>query len=308
MSVHVPILKNEIVSGLFDDLQLPTDESSPRYVVDCTFGGGGHSEALLERMERLQLGDQIQLLALDQDRAAVEQGRARFKSQIDRGVMQIEHTDFAAGLGQLAPGSVVALLADLGFSSDQIEDGERGLSFLRDGPLDMRLDPSQGVAASVWLGRAREEEIADVIFLLGEERFSRRIARLIVEKRTQGQPIGTTLELADLVRRAYPPAARHSSRIHPATRTFQAMRIHVNDELGQLDRLLGGLAEKVGLGGRAAFLTFHSLEDRKVKQFFKGANGCKQTTKKPVEPSEEEIARNPRSRSAKLRIASRVVS
>ena len=198
-------------------------------------------------------------------------------------------------------------MADLGFSSDQLEDAGRGLSFSREGPLDMRLDPARGQSAREYLARAGEKELADAIFELGEERFSRKIAAAIVRARQEARLPSTTTELAELVARAVPPAARHG-RIHAATRTFQALRILVNGELEELDCLLNRVILGVRPGGRVAILSFHSLEDRKVKLAFKDREGpFKPLTKKPIEADEAEISRNPRSRSAKLRIAERIV-
>ena len=200
---------------------------------------------------------------------------------------------------------VLGLMADLGFSSDQLEDASRGLSFMREGPLDMRLDPSRGISARGFLAQASETEIADTLWELGEERFSRRIARLVVEWRQKGQLPETTSGLSELVLRAMPGHARHG-RIHAATRTFQALRIRVNDELEELDSLLSHVILEVRAGGRVAILSFHSLEDRKVKLAFRNHDGFHALSKKPLEADEQEVLDNPRARSAKLRIAERL--
>jgi 16S rRNA (cytosine1402-N4)-methyltransferase len=191
------------------------------------------------------------------------------------------------------------VLADLGFSSDQLADPQRGFSFLHEGPLDMRLDPtSDRPTAADLLARLSERELADILWRYGQERFSRRIARRIVAMR-QRQPIRTTLQLAELVRSCVP----HSGRIDPATRTFQALRIAVNDELGALQRLLAVLPQCLRIGSRAVIISFHSLEDRLVKQAFRQREFWQVLTKKPVRPDAAEIRSNPRARSARLRAA-----
>jgi 16S rRNA (cytosine1402-N4)-methyltransferase len=205
----------------------------------------------------------------------------------------------------LALGVVVkidGLLADLGFCSDQLENAARGLSFQQEGPLDMRLDPTLGQTAAEMLNQLEEHELADIIYRYGEERHSRRIARRIVEAR-QVQRTETTNQLAELVRKCVP--RDRNSRIDPATRTFQALRIAVNDELGSLERLLSQLGNVVKPGGRVGIISFHSLEDRLVKQAFRDANLWDVLTKKPVTASDEEVRENPRARSAKLRVAKR---
>jgi 16S rRNA (cytosine1402-N4)-methyltransferase len=200
--------------------------------------------------------------------------------------------------------TVDGVLADLGFCSDQMDDPARGLSFSQSGPLDMRLDPSEGEPASALLRRLNERDLADLIYQFGEERFSRRIARRIVETRRL-KPLETTEELADLVRRCVPRHKGKRPAIDPATRTFQALRIAVNDELGALDRLLAQLPQCLKPGGRAVVISFHSLEDRRVKQAFRDQAVWEVLTRKPVQASEEEVRANPRARSAKLRAARR---
>ena len=195
---------------------------------------------------------------------------------------------------------VDGVLADLGFASDQMDERSRGLSFRDDGPLDMRLDPTGGSTAADLVNAMSEEALADVFYEFGEERKSRRVAKKIVERRTV-KPFTTTADLAEIVRRCVP----RSGSIDPATRVFQALRIAVNDELGVLDRLLAMLPEIVKPGGKAAIISFHSLEDRRVKQAFK-LDAWKALTRKPVEAGDEEVSRNPRARSAKLRVAERV--
>ena len=215
------------------------------------------------------------------------------------------HANFdqvSAALRGLGITEVDGLLADLGFCSDQLEDAGRGLSFQTDGPLDMRMDTSAGESVAEMLARMNEYDLANLIYEYGEERQSRRIARKIVETRKLS-PIRTTAQLADLVRSCVP--RDHKSRIDPATRTFQALRIAVNDELGSLDRLLTQLPRLLKAGGRVGIISFHSLEDRRVKQAFQDREIWEAVTKKPVQAGDDETATNPRARSAKLRVARR---
>ena len=311
MTVHVPILLEPIVAALLEPLRALPPGSGPYWIADCTFGGGGHTGAFLEALARDPELVRHRVVAFDQDLGAIERGRERFKAEIEAGRLELVHSRFSEADRVLQQRPVLALMADLGFSSDQIEDPERGLSFLREGPLDMRLDPSRGQSAREYLQRVPEKELADAIFELAEERFARRIAANIVEARSQGRLPATTKALAELVLRSVPPPARHG-RIHAATRTFQALRILVNQELEELDCLLDRVILEVKPGGRVAILSFHSLEDRKVKMAFKGPQRkddpegpFRPLTKKPQEAADEEIRRNPRSRSAKLRIAER---
>ncbi len=302
MTVHVPILAVPIVDALIEGAKRIGSGS----LLDCTFGGGGHTGLLLERLERDGIADRISVTAIDQDPAAIAAGEQRFASAIAAGRLILRRSRISE-VSEICSGRQwIGVLADLGFSSDQIESPEKGMSFLQPGPLDMRMDPSRTESARELLARLRETEIADVLFELGEERYSRKIASAIVRARSSGRLPSTTTELADLIRGAYPGPQRHG-RIHPATRSFQALRIAVNDELGELDRLLDDVMMKVSPGGRIAVLSFHSLEDRKVKRAFAAKDtGFVALTKKPVEADEEENARNPRARSAKLRIAERL--
>jgi 16S rRNA (cytosine1402-N4)-methyltransferase len=303
-SVHIPILKSPIVEALIEPI---LSLAKPSWILDCTFGGGGHTAALLER---LPPGHGV--IGVDRDEGALLRGKTRFATEFARGRLKLLHARF----GDLDPETlaphldgrpVMGLLADLGFSSDQLEDPQRGISFLREGPLDMRLDPSGGESAYDFLCSASEKKISDIIYELGEEKNSRRIARAITEARAQGHLPRTTTALANLVERAVPPPAR-SGRIHAATRTFQALRIHVNQELRELDHLLEDVILGVAVRGRVAILSFHSLEDRKVKQKFRSDPAFEEYTRKPVEADPPELAANPRARSAKLRIATRVGS
>ncbi len=217
--------------------------------------------------------------------------------------MQANYRDLAEVLTELHVRQVSGVLLDLGLSSDQLADRERGFSFDAEGPLDLRFDTSEGEPASDLVNRTKEAALADLIYQLGEERFSRRIARRIVEHR-QKERIETARQLAEIVRRAVPRSA-DTRRIDPATRTFQALRIAVNDELGALDQALNDVPDCLEPGGKLAVISFHSLEDRRVKEAFRGDARWQSLTKKPVRASEQETMQNPRARSAKLRVAAR---
>ena len=270
--------------------------------VDCTVGLGGHARAMLE-------AGATRVIGLDRDRAALAVASRNLEAWRDR--VELVHSDYRAiesVLDQRGIERVDGTLADLGMSSFQLEGEGRGFSFQRDDPLDMRMDATTGPTAADLLRDAPEEEIADAIFRYGEERFSRRIARSIVQARQQA-PIQTTSRLADLVRRAIP--RRGFSRIDPATRTFQALRIWVNHELEGLDQFLAAAVTRLRSGARMVVITFHSLEDRIVKHTMRALAArepaaIRVLTKKPVVPQPDEIERNPRARSAKLRVAERV--
>jgi len=288
---HVAVLPAEVLQYL--------DPRPGQIIVDATVGAGGHALLLAQRI--VPGG---RLIGLDQDPTMLEYAERRL-----RGLpILLRHRNFddlPAVLREVGVPAVDAVLADLGFCSDQLADPARGLSFMHDGPLDMRLDPTTGEPASALLHRLGERELADIFWRYGEERYSRRVARQIVQAREQG-PIATTGQLAALVRRSVPRPRGHRHVIDPATRVFQALRIAVNDELGALERLLQVLPECVKPGGRAAIISFHSLEDRLVKQAFRNSpQWSKELTRKPVEASEAEIGENPRARSAKLRAARR---
>jgi 16S rRNA (cytosine1402-N4)-methyltransferase len=264
-------------------------------IVDCTVGAGGHARLIAER-----LVPGGRLLGLDQDETMLELARPGLTGL----PVQLEHANFdqlRPLLNRLGLEAVDGVLADVGFCSDQLEDPERGLSFSTDGPLDMRLDRTAGPSAAALVERLSERDLADVFWRFGEERFSRRIARRIVETR-QREPLTTTGQLADLVRRCVP---RGRQNIDPATRVFQALRIAVNDELGALERLLNALPHCLRPGGRALVISFHSLEDRLVKRAFRQQEVWQELTRKPIPADAEEIRENPRSRSAKLRAAAR---
>jgi 16S rRNA (cytosine1402-N4)-methyltransferase len=283
---HDPVLLEEVVAFL-------QPERGGIYV-DCTLGLGGHTRALVERGAGRVIG-------LDRDADALSLARtalAGFGARVE--CVHADYRTLADVLGQRGIDRVHGILADLGVSSLQLEGEGRGFSFRRDERLDMRMDRSAGPTAADLVNGAGEVELADAIFQYGEERHSRRIARLIVANR----PVGTTGELAVLVRRAV--HSRSWQRIDPATRTFQALRIWVNRELEGLDAFIGEAAGRLGPDGRLAVVTFHSLEDRIVKHTMRalGGNGSglRVLTKKPVVPGDDERGRNPRARSAKLRV------
>ncbi|MCI0459336.1 MAG: 16S rRNA (cytosine(1402)-N(4))-methyltransferase RsmH [Gemmataceae bacterium] len=287
---HVPVLSAEVL-----DLLAP---QPGQVFVDATVGSGGHARLIAER-----LGPAGWLIGLDQDESMLALARVRLAGL----PVTLVHSNFdrlPRVLKELGVESVDGVLADLGVCSDQLDEPERGLSFQQSGPLDMRLDPTEGESAADLLRRLTERELADIFFHYGEERFSRRIAHRIVETRKQA-PLETTEQLADLVRRCVPRPKGRRHAIDPATRVFQGLRIAVNDELGALDRLLEALPRCIKLGGRAAVISFHSLEDRRVKRAFRQREVWQELTRKPVQASEEEVRANPRARSAKLRAAVR---
>ncbi len=300
--MHKPVLYREVLEYL--------NVGPGGVYIDCTVGGGGHSEGILE----LSSPDG-RLLGIDADPDAVERvGRrlARFGERV-----VLVHGNFAK-LKEVAEREgfvqVDGVLMDLGISSYHVEAGERGFSFQREGPLDMRFDPSQRLTAEALVNELSQEELAELIWRYGEERKARVIARAIVGSR----PIRTTTELAELISKT----VGRRGRIHPATRTFQALRIAVNDELGSLEKALPQAVDLLGPGGRLVVITFHSLEDRIVKRFLRDmSSGCdgdprcggvvkvpklRLVRRKVVKPSEAEVRANPRSRSAKLRVAEKI--
>lgn len=322
---HLPVLPSEVMELLAPE--------PGEVILDCTLGRGGHAEMLIPR-----LGPGGRYIGLDMDSGNVAYSRERLgpiaqEAGVNLDVIHANFRDARGVLEQIGVREVDGLLADLGFASNQVDDPTRGLSFSEDGPLDMRLDPQATVTAATLVNTLPQDELADLIYEFGEERLSRRIARKIVEQR-QIEPIKTTSGLAALVRRAYPPPKRgpkrpgkkpwsprsrsRGHRIDPATRTFMALRIAVNDELGALESLLADLPRllKAGethtgenspgaiSGGRAAIISFHSLEDRRVKRAFAALGqgpGFAVLTRKPLTASDDEATHNPRSRSAKLR-------
>ena len=308
---HTPVLLAEVIDGL----ALQADG----IYMDCTFGRGGHTRALLR-----ELGPLGRVVAIDRDSQAVEAGRV-LAAQDAR--VSITHANFdsvgAVAAAQQVMGRVSGMLFDLGVSSPQLDDGSRGFSFQDDGPLDMRMDQSVGASAAQWLAGASQEEIARVLRDYGEERHARRIARAIIERRADA-PIETTRRLADIVAAARPGAGirRGGRGKHPATRVFQAIRIHINSELQALDAALAQAPDILAASGRLVVISFHSLEDRRVKRFMRarstgptaprgmpvvppGAPPVLRLVGRAVRASSDEMRANPRARSAVLRIAAR---
>ena len=288
---HVPVLADVLLNVLDQE---PSDHWQSGLVVDATLGGGGHSSLLLERYPGLRL------IGLDQDATARVAAVERLRRWQER--VTIVATNFAE---YSPPEPVSMVLADLGVSSPQLDVAERGFSFRRDGPLDMRMNPEGGgETAAELIERLEESDLADLIYAYGEERLSRRIARRIkADLAAQGAYAGTA-SLAYAIAGCYPPKARRG-RIHPATRTFQALRIAINDELGVLEKLLSSAPDWLQPGGLLAIISFHSLEDRRVKTAFLQDERLERITRRPLVASEEEQEQNTRSRSAKLRIARR---
>ena len=290
---HVTVLKEPVISFL-----TPRGEST---YVDVTLGGGGHTEAILEA------NDGARVIGLDRDETAISAAKQRLSRFGDRvTIVKARFGDAGAVLPPLlAEGKCDGLVADLGVSSPQLDDASRGMSFRReasDAPIDMRMDRSSGETAKEKIDGWSEEELANVIFELGEERRSRRIAKSIKRAADEGK-LETTGDLRHAIWSAV--GGRGERGIDPATRTFQALRIAVNDEMGELDRLLEAMPELVREGGVACVISFHSLEDRRVKHAF-AKDGWERLCKKPVVADEREIEANPRSRSAKLRAARRI--
>lgn len=283
---HTPVLVEEVLALM---------ELGPGMTVaDVTVGAGGHAAAIAT-----VIGPTGRLIAVDRDPEALAAAR-RTLAAVPCAV-EFHHGDFASLAEWVPPATLDGALADLGVSSPQVDRPERGFSYREDGPLDMRMDPTSGgpTAADV-VNRMSEAELTDILRRYGEERYARRIARHIVAARSR-RPIETTIELAEVVKHAIPAPARRSGP-HPARRTFQALRIYVNGELESLERLLDALAVCLRPGGRAAVISFHSLEDRIVKRRFR-MPPWQAITRRPVTPSAAEVAVNPRARSAKLRVA-----
>jgi 16S rRNA (cytosine1402-N4)-methyltransferase len=291
--LHVPVMTREVVGLLHPD--------RGGLFVDCTVGVGGHSRALLE-------AGASRILGLDRDAEALAAARTTLAAWGDRvELVHADYRDLRRVLDDRRIAGIDGALADLGVSSLQLEAPARGFSFRRDEPLDMRMDRSRGPTAAQLLEEVDEQVLANVIFEHGEERFSRRIARAIVEARGSA-PVITTGQLAQIVRRAVP--RKGYQRLDPATRTFQALRIWVNRELEGLDVFLGDAAARLLAGARLAVISFHSLEDRIVKRVFRalerGEAALRLVTKRPAVPGEDEVEANPRARSAKLRAIERL--
>ena len=291
--------------------------SEEGYYIDCTFGRGGHSRGILK-----QLGEKGRLLAFDRDLTAINSDVANELREDSR--FHLHHGCFSeleAVVNQLGwQGNIAGIFMDLGVSSPQLDEAQRGFSFLREGPLDMRMDSSQGLSAAEWLQQVEEKQLVNVLFEYGEERFSRRIAKAIIERR-ETAPLTTTLELAKLIENTIPKKDKFK---HPATRSFQAIRIEINDELGEIKQVLQQAMMLLKPQGRLVVIAFHSLEDRIVKRFMRDESGRKfnpgrlpikeadieqgilKRIGKVVKASSQEIKENPRSRSAVMRIAERI--
>lgn len=308
-NTHISVMLEELVDAVLTD---------PNGIyIDATFGRGGHARALLA-----QLGPHGRLIAIDQDLAAhaavdeILQNDTRFS---------LHHASFAHLLALVRElgvvGKVTGIMADLGVSSPQLDQAERGFSFLHDGPLDMRMNTQAGVTAADWIAKVAEADLADVLWRFGDENFSRRIARAIVASRALA-PIISTVQLAEIIKHAHPKWPKHH---HPATKSFQAIRIFINQELASLEEMLQQVAEVLAVDGRLAILSFHSLEDRIVKQFLKADTSVDVPANIPLTeemlqqynkqrlkmigsktPGVSEIAINPRSRSARLRLAKKI--
>jgi 16S rRNA (cytosine1402-N4)-methyltransferase len=307
---HRPVLLNEVIRLL--------DPRPGGTYVDCTLGGGGHAKAILSRI--LPEG---QFVGIDRDKDAIDYAQSElseFKNNVN--LVRGDFRELDRILQELSIESVDGVLFDFGVSSHQLDVAERGFSFSTSAQLDMRMDKSQPITAADLVNELSEHELADLIYIHSDERWARRIARAIVRSREKS-PIKTTAELADVVASAIPSKAQ-PQRIHPATRTFQALRIAVNSELEALDKGMEAAARGLAVGGKLVLISYHSLEHRAVKKFFAvGSGRCqcppglpqcvcgarqflKVLTKKPITPTEEEIQDNPRSRSAQLRAAEKI--
>jgi 16S rRNA (cytosine1402-N4)-methyltransferase len=291
-SIHTSVLPAEVMSFLA--------VRPGMRVIDGTLGGGGHTRLLAEAV-----GPEGLVIAIDRDPAAIDRG-ARELAGLPVRFAQANYCDIPEVLDALSIDAVDAVLLDIGLSSDQLADRTRGFSFDADGPLDLRFDPTEGEPAWRIVNRMKPESLADIIYEFGEERHSRRIARRIAAVREK-EPIHSAREFARLVMSAI-PRQHPPSRIHPATRTFQALRIAVNQELKSLRIALERIPQRLVPGGRLAVISFHSLEDRLVKQAFRNTQVWDCLTRSPIEAGPEELAANPRSRSAKLRVARRIAA
>lgn len=306
---HIPVMPGEVTEGL--------NIKENGIYLDCTLGGGGHSELILKKLTTGRL------IAIDKDEEALAFAKSRLSEYGDK--ITFVHSDFKRAdevLDDLNIDRIDGVLMDLGVSSYQLDAAERGFSYRFDAPLDMRMDKTQFLTAFNVVNEYNELDIADILFRYGEERYARKIAANIIRYRQQ-QSIRTTGQLAEIVEKSYPPKERFKGG-NPCKRTFQAIRIEVNGELRELDEIIGKLAERLNKGGRICVITFHSLEDRIVKREFQYLEAkcicppkqpvctcnkvqtVKIITKKPLTASEEELAVNPRAQSAKLRVAERV--
>ncbi len=304
---HIPVLFNESIDAL--------DIKPDGLYADCTAGGGGHSNAILDR-----LSENGRLIAVDRDPEAIATLTERFEGRENVSIVNDNFFNIKTILSRFTDEGADGILADLGVSSHQLDDAARGFSFHADAPLDMRMS-MQGMSAADAVNSLSQRELQDIIYRYGEDKFAPRIAAGIVRARAE-KPIETTLELAEIVKSSIPAAARREGG-HPARRTFQALRIYVNGELDGLDGAISDMFDSLKVGGRLAIITFHSLEDRAVKQTFASlCEGCicppefpvcvcgrksrGRLPQKAVAPSREELERNPRSRSARLRVIEKI--
>ena len=306
--VHVSVMPSEVVHWV--------GEIQPWTIIDGTYGGGGHTQLLLDVLasepneglvESQTRGPRPLIIGMDRDPSVIA------RDDQPKGPGSDHRIELFTGSYEKSPAALAhcdrthadAFVIDLGLSSDQLADRNRGFSFtLSDAPLDLRFDPESDIPAYQWLAFHDEKDIADAIYQYGEERYSRRIARQICLRSKQREPVRTVGDLVDICRRCVPRSKNHD--IHPATRTFQALRIAVNDELGILQRTLRSAPDWIAPGGRVAAISFHSLEDRIVKNAFRDDERWEVLTKKPLRPTDQELQANPRSRSAKLRVAQRI--
>lgn len=304
---HIPVLFNESIDAL--------DIKPDGLYADCTAGGGGHSNAILDR-----LSENGKLIAVDRDPEAIATLAERFEGRENVSIVNDNFFNIKTILSRFTDEGADGILADLGVSSHQLDDAARGFSFHADAPLDMRMS-MQGMSAADAVNSLSQRELQDIIYRYGEDRFAPRIAAGIVRAREE-KPIETTLELAEIIKSSIPAAARREGG-HPARRTFQALRIYVNGELDGLDGAISDMFDSLKVGGRLAIITFHSLEDRAVKQTFASlCEGCicppefpvcvcgrksrGRLPQKALAPSREELERNPRSRSARLRVIEKI--
>ncbi len=287
---HIPVMGKEIIQSL---RELPSEFTKKGFIIDATIGGGGHSAQILENFPG------IKIIGLDQDptaREAASKKLIRFGKRIE--IISTNFADFSFDE------QAICVIADLGVSSHQLDEPSRGFSFRLNGPIDMRMNPAEGLSAAELIETLSEQDLADLIFKLGEEKRSRRIARKIKNDLAEKGPYSGTQDLSYAIAGCFPPKQRYG-RIHPSTRTFQALRIAVNNELDSLESLLLKAPNWLLENGLFMVLSFHSLEDRRVKSSFKTDNRLKVLSKKPIRASPQEIELNPRSKSAKLRISSK---
>lgn len=308
MSEHITVLLNEAVDALVQD--------ENGLYVDCTFGRGGHSRLILERLSK-----EGRLIGIDKDPRAIATANELANEDSRFSICHGSFADIEQWVAQQGEGRPIAgVLMDLGVSSPQLDEAERGFSFMQDGPLDMRMNTEAGMTAAQWVASAKEEEMADVFYEFGEERYSRRIAKAIVNRR-ESEPFERTLDLAAVIKEAHPKWEKNK---HPATRCFQAMRIFINNELGDLTDTLDIGTKILAKNGRLVVISFHSLEDRMVKRFIRDKEKGPQLPPdipimekdfpkvlkhigKAIKPSKDEVERNVRSRSAVMRIAEKLV-